>query len=50
MVCNNCGLKFHSTLINEVSGGCNPVGLPRTIEGDQLVIKASELENRSRYF
>lgn len=50
MVCNNCGLKFHSTLINEVSGGCNPVGLPRTIEGDQLVIKASELESRSRYF
>jgi len=50
MVCNNCGLKFHSTLINEVSGGCNPVGLPRTIEGNQLVIKASELESRGRYF
>ena len=50
MVCNNCGLKFHSTLINEVSGGCNPVGLPRTIEGDHLVIKSSELESRSRYF
>jgi uncharacterized membrane protein len=50
MVCNNCGLKFHSTLINEVSGGCNPVGLPRTIEGDHLVIKAGELETRSKYF
>ncbi|HSE97002.1 MAG TPA: DUF2318 domain-containing protein [Blastocatellia bacterium] len=50
MVCNNCGLKFHSTLINEVSGGCNPVGLPRSVEGDHLVIKASELASRSRYF
>ena len=50
MVCNNCGLRFHSTRINEVSGGCNPIGLPRQIDGDALVIKASELENRSRYF
>jgi uncharacterized membrane protein len=50
MVCNNCGLKFHSALINEVSGGCNPVGIPCKIEGDQLVIKTSDLESRSRYF
>jgi uncharacterized membrane protein len=50
MVCNNCGLHFHSAQINEVHGGCNPVGLPRTIEGNQLVIKASELESRGGYF
>lgn len=50
MVCNNCGLHFHSAQINEVHGGCNPVGLPRTIEGNQLVIKASELESRGAYF
>lgn len=50
MVCNNCGLKFHSTLINEVAGGCNPVGLPRTVEGDHVVIKASDLESRGGYF
>ncbi|MFY9556172.1 MAG: DUF2318 domain-containing protein [Blastocatellia bacterium] len=50
MICNNCGLHFHSSQINEVHGGCNPVGLPRTIEGNQLVIKASELESRGRYF
>lgn len=50
MVCNNCGLKFPSNRINEVSGGCNPVGLPRTVEGDHLVIKASELEKRAQYF
>jgi uncharacterized membrane protein len=50
MVCNNCGLHFHSSQINEKHGGCNPVGLPRTIEGDQLIIKASELESRGNYF
>jgi uncharacterized membrane protein len=50
MICNNCGLHFHSSQINEVSGGCNPVGLPRTIEGNQLVIKASELDSRGGYF
>jgi uncharacterized membrane protein len=50
MICNNCGLHFHSSQINEVHGGCNPVGLPRTIEGNQLVIKANELESRGSYF
>ena len=50
MVCNNCGLKFPSSMINEVKGGCNPVGLPRTVEGDQLVIKAGDLESRRNYF
>ena len=50
MVCNNCGLHFHSAQINEVHGGCNPVGLPRQIEGDTLVIKASDLQARQQYF
>ncbi len=50
MICNNCGLHFHSSQINDVHGGCNPVGLPRTIDGNQLVIKASELESRGAYF
>ena len=50
MVCNNCGLTFPSDKINEIHGGCNPVGLPRTVEGDHLVIKAAELESRGNYF
>ncbi len=50
MICNNCGLKFHSAMINEMAGGCNPIGLARTIEGDQIVIKASELERSGRFF
>lgn len=50
MVCNNCGQRFPSNRINEVSGGCNPVGLPRTVEGDHLIIKAGEVEKRGQYF
>lgn len=50
MVCNNCGMKFHSNLINEVKGGCNPIGVACSVEGNQLVIKTSELESRSSYF
>lgn len=50
MICNNCGLKFHSSLINKVAGGCNPIGVAGTIEGDQIVIKASDLERGGRFF
>lgn len=50
MVCKNCGNKFHSAQINEVSGGCNPVGLPRNVSGDSLIIRARDLESRKDYF
>jgi uncharacterized membrane protein len=50
MVCNNCGLHFHSAQVNEVHGGCNPIGLPRAIEGETLIIKASDLDARQQYF
>lgn len=50
MVCNNCGLKFPTNKINEIHGGCNPIGLPCKVEGDTLVISASELDSRNRYF
>ena len=50
MVCNNCSLRFPSAKINDVAGGCNPVGLPRSIEGDSLVIKATDLESGKFYF
>jgi uncharacterized membrane protein len=50
MICNNCGLKFPTNQINEIHGGCNPVGIACKVEGDTLVIKANELESRSKYF
>jgi hypothetical protein len=50
MVCRKCTRRFPSTGINEVAGGCNPVGLPVSVDGAHLVIESGELESRSRYF
>ncbi len=50
MVCNKCGNHFHSAQINEVSGGCNPIGLGRKVEGQSLRISARELEAGASYF
>jgi uncharacterized membrane protein len=50
MVCNNCGNHFHSSQINEVRGGCNPVGLGRKVDGERLRIRARELEAGAGYF
>ena len=50
MVCNNCGNHFHSAQINEVKGGCNPIGLERKIAGDRLSVSAKELEAGASYF
>ncbi|XPV76237.1 MAG: Fe-S-containing protein [Desulfovibrio sp.] len=50
MNCNNCGMKFHSSRINEVSGGCNPAPLDRATDGKTLVIKESDILAGSGYF
>lgn len=50
MVCNNCGSRFPSARINEVSGGCNPAPLTRQVQGDTLLIKVADLEAGARYF
>ncbi|HLM56646.1 MAG TPA: DUF2318 domain-containing protein [Pyrinomonadaceae bacterium] len=50
MVCNKCGNHFHTSKINEVKGGCNPVGLTRTVEGRSLKLKAGDLEAGADYF
>ena len=50
MVCNNCGQRFPSTKINVLKGGCNPAPLGRTVQGDTLVIKATDLEQGGWYF
>ena len=44
MLCRKCGQSFPSALINEVTGGCHPIGVPRTVAGDKLVIGSNELE------
>ncbi len=50
MVCNNCGQRFSSVLINEVRGGCNPSPLDRTTEGDELVIRVKDILAGAVYF
>lgn len=46
MVCNNCGNKYHISGIgteNKAGGGCWPSYLPSEIEGDEVIIKESDL-------
>jgi len=46
MVCNNCGLRFAINGLgteNKNPGGCWPGYLPNIIEGDNVVIKISDL-------
>jgi uncharacterized membrane protein len=50
MVCNACGQRFPSKLINEVRGGCNPSPLERTMEGDEVVIRVDDILAGARYF
>jgi uncharacterized membrane protein len=50
MVCNNCGQRFQSTKINVVKGGCNPAPLTRTEDGNELIIKTSDIEAGNSYF
>jgi uncharacterized membrane protein len=50
MVCRNCGRRFLSTKINEVSGGCNPAPLTRKIEGDKVLIGVEHILAGKRYF
>jgi hypothetical protein len=50
--CNNCGNRFpiDGLGIKNTSGTCNPGYLPHTIEGDQVVIKVSDLIVGAYYF
>ena len=50
MVCNKCNQKFHSNLINELKGGCNPVPLQRAVMDGKVTIPEAELLLGARYF
>ncbi|MDP2167292.1 MAG: Fe-S-containing protein, partial [Thermodesulfovibrionales bacterium] len=50
MVCNNCGQAFPSTQINVIKGGCNPAPIERHVEGDYLIMRASDIEVGRMYF
>ena len=50
MLCNNCGKLFPSTDINVVQGGCNPAPLERTIIGENVVLRSTDLAKGAAYF
>lgn len=50
LICNKCRKHFASADVNVITGGCNPDGIPRTIQADKLVIATSELEARAELF
>ena len=50
MVCNSCRRTFPLSGINMVKGDCNPSPVERAVEGDQVLLKASNLELGAAYF
>ena len=50
MVCVKCRQKFHSNLINEIKGGCNPVPLQRAVIDGKVVIPEDELIQGAAFF
>jgi len=50
VVCNNCGMGFTPAQIGQVTGGCNPIPVNKTIDGQMLVLKAKDLEGGAQYF
>ena len=50
MVCLNCGMKFKSVKVNEVTGGCNPSALKRTVKDGNVIINQQDLLVGAKYF
>jgi len=50
VVCNNCGMGFTPAQIGQVTGGCNPIPVNKTTDGQTLVLKAKDLEAGAQYF
>ena len=50
MICVNCGLKFRTDKVNEVTGGCNPSALKRTIKDGNIIITQQDVMSGLRFF
>ncbi len=50
VVCNNCGMGFKPAEIGIVTGGCNPIPLEKSADGQMIVLKARDLEAGAQYF
>jgi high-affinity iron transporter len=49
VICRNCTAAINPSSIGQ-SGGCNPIEIKSTVEGDTIVVSASELDGGSKYF
>jgi len=50
VVCNNCGMGFMPAQIGQKTGGCNPIPVDNSTDGQMLVLKAKDLESGAQYF
>ncbi len=50
MVCRNCGRRFASVRVNDITGGCNPGALKREVVKDNLVVKVNDILEGRKYF
>lgn len=50
VVCNNCGMGFGPSDIGKRTGGCSPIPIEKTVDGEMIVLKAKELEAGVQYF
>ncbi|MBT3273845.1 MAG: DUF2318 domain-containing protein [Spirochaetales bacterium] len=50
MICNNCGQRFPSELINVEKGGCNPSPLDRHHENGVITIALEDITSGAKYF
>lgn len=50
VVCQNCGNHFAVDAIGDVHGGCNPVPLEHSENGDQVLIDTSVLDGEAEAF
>jgi hypothetical protein len=50
MICNNCGMRFKSTDVGRITGGCSPIPLKNSQDGKTLTVKVKDLEEGAKYF
>jgi uncharacterized membrane protein len=50
VVCTKCDMRFPLDRLAEGTGSCVPISLPAAVEGDTLILSASDLEEGARYF
>ena len=50
VVCNNCGMAFKPSDIGAATGGCNPITINRSLDGQMVVLQTRDLEDGAKYF